>query len=196
MKESIHQILKQLPSHLEGRFILGVDGLSRSGKTTLVKGMVQELSDRGIPFQVFHIDDHIAERSKRYGTGYEEWYEYYNLQWDVRWLKDHFFEPMKSSNQFQIPYYIPDEDRQTFQNVKILNRGLVIVEGVFLQRSEWRSYFDSVIYLDCPREKRFYRENEDAQMNKVKFENRYWKAEDYYLQNEDPLKKADLIITG
>jgi len=196
LKDSIHQILKQLPTHMEGRFILGIDGLSRSGKTTLVQNLSQELSERNLPFRLFHIDDHIVERSKRYGTGYEEWYEYYHLQWDVQSLKDHFFEQLKSSKPFQLPYYVPDEDRQTYQNIKLPDRCLVIVEGVFLQRPEWRSYFDSVIYLDCPREKRFSRENKDTQMNKTKFENRYWKAEDYYLQNEEPLKQADLIIRG
>ena len=39
------------------------------------------MKQESIPFHIFHIDDHIVERNKRYDTGFEEWYEYYYLQW-------------------------------------------------------------------------------------------------------------------
>jgi uridine kinase len=73
------------------RIVLGIDGLSRSGKTTLTKKVVQHLQEKYISVCLFHIDDYIVERKERYNTGYEEWYEYYNLQWDVKWLKDNLF---------------------------------------------------------------------------------------------------------
>jgi len=55
---------------------------------------------------------------------------------------------------------------------------------------------DSVVFLDCPREERFLRENEETQTSKEKFENRYWKAEDYYLQEVEPVECADVVIRG
>jgi uridine kinase len=65
--------------------------------------------------------------------------------------------------------------------VLIPNDCVVIIEGVFLQRKEWREFFDYIVYLDCPRETRFLREGEIVKGNIEKFRNRYWKAEDYYL---------------
>ena len=50
------------------------------------------MKQEGIPFRIFHIDDHIVERNKRYHTGYEEWYEHYYLQWDIEWLRRKFFK--------------------------------------------------------------------------------------------------------
>ena len=51
-----------------------------------------------------------------------------------------------------------------------------------------------MVYLDCPRETRFLRESKKTQKNLSKFENRYWKAEDYYLETELPKDRADLVI--
>lgn len=71
---------------------------------------------------------------------------------------------------------------------------MIIIEGVFLQRSEWRSFYDYVVYLDCPRNKRFLRESNATQKDIEKFRNRYWQAEDYYLKMEAPAKQANLIL--
>ena len=178
----------------EQRYILGLDGLSRSGKTTLVHQLSTILKKEKIPFYIFHIDDHIVERKKRYNTGYEEWYEYYHLQWDVEWLKGNLLKKLRNDNQFLLPFYNEKTESQEFRQVTLPKNGLIIVEGVFLQREEWRETYDSVVYLNCGRERRFSREAETTKQKIEKFKNRYWKAEDYYLNTVNPLCKADIII--
>ncbi|MFP3442419.1 hypothetical protein R0K18_32275, partial [Pantoea sp. SIMBA_133] len=71
---------------------------------------------------------------------------------------------------------------------------VVIIEGVFLQRKEWREAFDRMLYLDCTKAVRFQRESEETQQKVKKFEDRYWKAEEYYLENVRPGEKADIVI--
>ncbi|MEH7463006.1 kinase [Bacillus thuringiensis] len=178
------------------RFILGIDGLSRSGKTTLVNKLSQNMKEKKIPFQVFHIDDYIAQREKRYNTGNEEWYEYYNLQWNTDWLKQHFFSKLKSSNHLTLPVYDNESDTHSKKEIQLSNACVIIIEGVFLQRKEWRSFYDYVVYLECPRSMRFLRESGDTQKNIAKFENRYWKAEEFYVNTEAPDKHADLVLKG
>nr|WP_181350301.1 AAA family ATPase [Thalassobacillus sp. CUG 92003] len=154
------------------RCILGVDGLSRSGKTTFAHKLKSSLIDQPYPIVIYHIDDYIVDHARRYHTGYEEWYEYYYLQWDVEKLQ-----------------------RELFQNLRGESEGaLIIVEGVFLQRKEWRDYIDYVVYLKCSKEERFNRESQDTQQNVEKFRNRYWKAEDYYINTVDPERKGDLVL--
>ncbi|MBN9656277.1 AAA family ATPase [Halobacillus sp. GSS1] len=167
----VEEILQRLPSLNEGeKFILGIDGLSRSGKTTLTQKIQNELQKVPVPIVTYHIDDYIVERQKRYHTGYEPWYEYYFLQWDVQALKGELFKALEKEN------------------------GLVILEGVFLQREEWRKFFDFVVYLQCSRELRFSREGEGTRKKITKFKERYWKAEDYYIETVDPERQADLIV--
>lgn len=176
------------------RCILGLDGLSRSGKTTLSKKLCERLKGRNIPHQLLHLDDYIVEREKRYQTGNEEWIEYYQLQWDVKWLTKNFFGNLKLSNELNLPFYDVESDTNKMKTIQLPVQGVIVIEGVFLQRKEWRSFFDNMVYLDCPRTERFLREGHEAQENISKFTNRYWKAEDFYLSTVSPKAQADLVM--
>ncbi|MGH1281754.1 kinase [Bacillus basilensis] len=191
---STNELINIMKKHKENRFILGIDGLSRSGKTTFVTNLKENMKQESIPFHIFHIDDLIVERNKRYHTGYEEWYEYYYLQWDIEWLRQKFFQKLQNETKLKLPFYYDDTDTCEMKKVQIPIVGVIVIEGVFLQRKEWRDFFHYMVYLDCPRETRFLRESKKTQKNLSKFENRYWKAEDYYLEMESPKDLADLVI--
>ncbi|SDX12600.1 uridine kinase [Marininema mesophilum] len=197
MERNLSILLEHFPKVETGkRFILGIDGLSRSGKTTLGKKLHQVLREKGIPVSVFHIDDYIVERKKRYHTGHEQWFEYYHLQWNVPWLREHFFRKLHESSSFTLPLYDKSSDSHSQQNINLPYHGIVIIEGVFLQRSEWRGFYDFVVYLDCPREKRFARESGSAQSRIGKFKERYWKAEEHYIEAGKPKNIADLVLNN
>ena len=176
------------------RFILGIDGLSRSGKTTFAKSLRETLRKEQRDSCLFHLDNHIVERKNRYDTGQEEWHEYYNLQWDVDYLRENLFAKLRSSSEVNLMFYDAKLDRQVIRTVLLPMDCIVIVEGVFLQRLQWREFFDLLVYLDCPRETRFSRETDRSQSNIEKFSNRYWKAEDHYLDSVRPFVGADMII--
>lgn len=195
MEVDILKIDAMIPKLKSGkRFVIGIDGLSRSGKTTVVNKIKEQLLEEKVPVCIFHIDDYIVERKKRYNTGQAEWYEYYQLQWDTKWLKENFFEKLRLSNEFYMPTYDDYADKQKMWKVKIPETCLIIIEGVFLQRNEWKSFYDYIFYIDSPREERFKRENLSTQNNIDKFRNRYWKAEDYYLETEEPMKNSDFVF--
>jgi uridine kinase len=192
LRYDLREIISAIPS--QGRTILGIDGLSRSGKTTFVEQLSEFLKKEGIAYQIFHIDDHIVECNQRYHTGFEEWYEYFHLQWDVNWLRENFFEKLAHDKQINLPFYDPHMDTHERKSVTLPKAGLIIVEGVFLQRKEWKDFYHHIIFLDCPREKRFMRETETTKQNREKFEKRYWKAEDYYMNTFRPLESADIVL--
>lgn len=176
------------------RFILGIDGLSRSGKTTFVKELSSFLSKKEIESTVIHLDDHIVGSSKRYNTGHEEWEEYYYLQWDTESLKKSLFDNLIHSNEIELPFYDNDSDQHIYKKLKLKGKNILIVEGIFLQRAEWKPYFDCTVFIDCPRDIRFARESSHTQQNIKKFRNRYWKAEDYYMEKLRPVEQADIVI--
>ncbi|MCA1064168.1 kinase [Rossellomorea sp. AcN35-11] len=176
------------------RVILGIDGLSRSGKTTFVTKMEQHLRRNTIPVCIFHMDDFITDRKRRYNTGHEEWFEYYHLQWDAEWITDHLFSELKVAGELNLLIYDESSDSHKEKVVNLPDTSLIIMEGVFLQREEWRAFYDHVIYLDCPREKRFQREKNGTQQKIEKFQKRYWKAEEYYMKTVAPKERADLVI--
>jgi uridine kinase len=145
---------------------------------------------------VFHIDDHIVERKRRYNTGFEEWQEYYDLQWDVVELRRELFEKLRHTPDINVPFYNSEQDETANRTVVTPHDCIVNVEGVFLQRQEWRQFLDFVVYLDCLRATRFQRESTSTRQQIVKFQRRYWKAEDHYLAKANPLSSADMVINS
>ncbi|KAB2331378.1 kinase [Bacillus mesophilum] len=195
LEDKITNLFRRIPKVEQGqKVILGIDGLSRSGKTTIVRYIEQHIQKKNILACVLHIDDYIVERAKRYNTGNEDWHEYYNLQWDVELLKEKLFRKLREANELQLLTYDNTSDSQKLQTVKIPDTCLIIIEGVFLQRKEWRDYFDFMVFLNCAREERFNRESIDTQNKIEKFQKRYWKAEDYYMETVSPIEQADLVI--
>ena len=193
-KSLLTKLIASIPKPANGeRLIIGIDGLSRSGKTTFVHKIETYLLEEKIPVHIFHIDDYIVEKKRRYHTGHQEWHEYYYLQWDVEWIKENLLKQLKDSKELRLLTYDPDQDMQIEQMVSIPDTCFILLEGVFLQRTEWRSFFDFMIYLDCSREKRFARESLETQQKLDKFKNRYWKAEDYYLDSLKPQEQADFV---
>lgn len=156
MEDNLRILLKSIPAIEKGnRMVLGIDGLSRSGKTTFVNKLCYSFQEKNVSLCVFHMDDHIVESKKRYNTEHEEWYEYYNLQWNVEWLRENMFKKLRGSNNLNLPFYDNDSDVHSILNIQIPDSCVILVERVFLQRQEWRDYYDYLVYLDCDRDVRF-----------------------------------------
>lgn len=178
------------------RLVIGIDGLSRSGKTTFAELLGNALKQRGREYSLFHLDEFITKKRERYHTGFEEWYEYYLRQWDVESLTTQLFQKASAASSLTLSYYNEKRDKHETRKVHLPENGVIIIEGVFLQREEWLPYLDYVIYIDCSKEVRFSRESWRAQMDRNKFIRRYWKAENFYLNEVNPRNCADKVINN
>ncbi|WP_029425016.1 kinase [Alkalibacillus haloalkaliphilus] len=188
-------------SHQKSKpFIIGVDGLSGSGKTTLSKKLLKYIQSQGYKLSSIHLDDHISLKSSRYNTGHEEWFEYYYLQWDIELLTEQLFKRVNNKANLYLPFYNKLEDDYVYREIQVRQKDFCIIEGIFLQRAQWKPYLDFTVYLDCPRDIRYkrIRERERNIGNKreivSKNERRYWPGEEYYLRVEQPKAQADFII--
>lgn len=181
--------------------LIGIDGLGGAGKTSFIKELSRELKNFNCEIGMFHLDDHIVEKNKRYRTGYEEWYEYYYLQWDIEGLITNLLEPLHKQNHVILPFYNKSADLISTRQVDVLKDSIVLIEGIFLQRKEWRYYFDYVVFLNCPfevrRDRVLHRDSYlgDYQARLKKYTERYWLGEQHYMETVQPLTATDLIIT-
>ncbi|WP_226672381.1 kinase [Rossellomorea aquimaris] len=178
-------------------FIVGIDGLGGAGKSTFAEALKREIK---YGTSILHLDDHIVGKSHRYGTGNEEWYEYYALQWDIASLTSDLFQKLHHNVGILLPFYDSSTDTIVQKKFHYTKDTIILIEGVFLQRKEWRDFFDYVIFIDCPPETRAERVIGrdvylgDVQERIAKYEQRYWKAEDYYLLHDHPIGRADYIF--
>lgn len=180
--------------------VVGIDGLGGAGKTNFSKKIEQELRKFNCNVSTFHLDDHIVEKNKRYQTGHEEWYEYYYLQWDINEIVTSLLEPLNNGDHTHLPFYDKSTDSITMIRIDILPNSIVFIEGIFLQRKEWKGYFDFIVFLDCPfevRQKRvLYRDSYigDFTARLKKYTERYWLAERHYIKIVRPASIADLVL--
>ena len=181
----------------DGSFLIGIDGGGGSGKTTYAYKLQRQVKGSII----VHLDEFIHKRVVRYNEEYEEWYCYYHLQWRYDYLIQKLLQPLKSGlavNE-KIEVYNKETDSYILREIEIPVGKTVIIEGVFLQRPELRPYFETVIYLDVDQETRLKRiSDRDTYLGSkeeiaLRYEKRYFPAEEKYIEQCNPLALADLI---
>jgi len=184
-------------NHSKCSTLIGIDGLGGSGKTMYAYKLQRQLEGSVI----LHLDDFVHKKEVRYNDNYEGWYCYYHLQWRYDYLIQKLLLPLKSGLDVNeiIEVYNRETDSYTLRKIEIPVGTTVIIEGVFLQRPELRPYFETVIYLELDKETRLQRiSDRDIYMgNKeevaLKYEQRYFPAEEKYIEQCNPLALADVI---
>lgn len=187
---------------LQKTLIIGIDGLGGSGKTTIANSLKQELSNKNYNSVILHIDDFIHPRNIRYDEAKEEWYCYYYIQWRYDYLIKEILMPIKEGIEIdkQIELYDKDNDIYILEQIKIPRGSILLLEGIFLQRKEIREYFDYIVYLDTPKRTRLNRViNRDKYIGNLedinlKYERRYFPAEDKYIEEYHPMDNADFVL--
>jgi uridine kinase len=183
-------------------YIVGIDGLGGAGKSTMVNSLMLQLQNEDYHSYVLHIDDFIHTKHIRYDESKEEWYCYYNMQWRYDYLVEEILCPIKKGNKIDklIEIYDKEKDAYILEPICIPQSSVLLIEGIFLQRKEIKSYLDYIIYIDVPQEIRFNRvlardsyigELDDI---KCKYERRYFPAENRYLLEYSPIENADFVL--
>ncbi len=196
----VKQIKKQRSS--KQIYIVGIDGLGGAGKSTLANSLKLQLQNENLHPYVLHIDDFIHPKHIRYDRSYEEWYCCYNIQWRYDYLVNEILSPIKRGDEIdkKIELYDKENDRYIIQPIHISQGSVLLLEGIFLQRKEIRSYLDYIIYLDVPQKVRLNRAlKRDGYIGgfediKCKYERRYFPAEEKYILEYSPIENADFVL--
>lgn len=183
-------------------YTVGIDGLGGAGKSTIVNSLKLQLQNEDYHPYVLHIDDFIHPKHIRYDQSKEDWYCYYNIQWRYDYLVEEILSPIKNGDKIDklIELYDKENDRYVIQRIYIPHGSVLLLEGIFLQRKEIKSYLDFIIYLDVPQEVRLNRVlTRDGYMGglediKCKYERRYFPAEKKYILEYSPIENANFVL--
>ena len=154
---------------------IGIDGGGGAGKSTLA----QAVKDNSPNITIVQMDDF-----------------YFKDRFDCQRLKKQVLEPLSRNQTAEYQRY--DWRRKTLAEWrKVEAGGMLIVEGVYSTGKELADFYDYKVWVDCPREIRLKRGLErDGEKAREIWEKQWMPAEDFYIVNDSPRERADLIING
>ncbi len=162
------------PAALAGRgFVLvGIGGRGGSGKTTLA---------RSIPGAQIVGTDEFWD-----GTGFE-----------LSRLRTEVVEPILRAEPAEFHAYSWELQRPFEQARVVLPQGVIVIEGVCALHAMFREAYDLRIWVEAPRGLRLARGiARDGEESREVWETRWMPSEDRYVERDDPVSAADLIVDG
>jgi uridine kinase len=202
--EVVSHILERRGVYPKKHFLVGVDGVDGSGKTTFAHNLINHITTE-IP-EVFacvvSIDNFHQQREFRYRQGRDSPRGYFEDSFDYESLKELVLIPLEEAGGLACQIFLKVHDletdvKQAGEPISIPAASIVIVEGVFLHRPELREFFDFSIFLDVPFEESVRRMSErDGSPADVSHPalRRYIEGQKIYLDECQPRERANLLI--
>lgn len=177
-------------SRRSSTLLIGIDGCGGSGKSTLAKVIASNCTQ----CVIVHMDDFylpsqqiIKEKPQNKPIG---------ADYDWERMRDQVLVPLHNDREGLYQRYDWDNDQlEEWHTVPV--GGVVIVEGVYSTRNELKNDYDLKIWVDCPRKTRLARGLErDGEAARERWENDWMISEDVYVKEQQPEKRADILIDG
>lgn len=184
-------ILQRLMTLHEGKehaFVVGIDGGSGAGKTSLAQHLQQELPN----VTIIATADFMVPLSQQAQSHYKK----IGGEMDWQRLKEQVLIPLAMNKAAKYWCYEPAEP-MTQQWKEVPPQGIVIVEGIYSTRLELAPYYDLKIWVDAPKHIRLARNiAKDGHQTKAYWEQEQLPQEQYYIDEHLPHKYADMLLDG
>ena len=200
--EVIREILERRATIPETRSLLvGVSGIDGCGKGYLATQLEARLALRGVIPAILNVDGWLNLPEKRF---------------DQRAPAKNFYENAIRFDEFFAKLVIPLRDRRSVHLIAdfmeetashyrkhtydVKDVSVVLVEGIFLFKSQYRSYFDLAIWIDCSFPTALARAIARAQEGLspaktiIAYDTIYFPAQRIHLALDKPQENADVIF--
>ena len=181
------------------RTIVAVDGVDGSGKTRFADALAPWISRAGVGVVRASIDGFHNRREVRYERGRHSPEGFYQVSYNYAVFKTDLVAPfLAGASQVQTARFDHKTDQEvTTATVDVPSRCILLVDGIFLHRSELAHLWTYSIFLSVPFSETFARmvardgtaANPDADSNR-----RYRRGQQIYLDACNPEAKANVVI--
>ena len=155
-----------------GFLLVGIGGRGGSGKTTLA---------RAVPGAQIVSTDEFWD-----GEGFE-----------LSRLRAEVVDPILRAEPAEFHAYSWELQRPFEQARVVLPVGVIVIEGVCALHTMFREAYDLRIWVEAPRELRLARGiARDGEEAREVWETRWMPSEDRYVEQDDPISAAHLIVDG
>jgi uridine kinase len=189
-----------------GPLMVGIDGITASGKTTFADTLAQMIGELDRPVVRTTIDGFHHPPETRYQQGKESPEGYYADSFDYDTLVKTLLSPLSNLGDEKLDLPTATYDFRTQREVPDSHASfdagtILLFDGVMLFREEINRYWDYRIYVDARYQTGFIRgvprdskSEEDQMVVGQKYLNRYFPGQRYYQATAKPLDQADVIL--
>lgn len=182
---------------------IAINGIEGTGKTFFAGKLAKYLNSENIDAIQVSIDGFHFNKETRYKQGRDSARGYYEDSYDEL----SFVEKVLMASQSEIPTIIKaihDLETDEYLNLaptRIDNKTILITDGAYLFKPNYRNHWDLKIYLKTSFEIAMKRGTQrdkislgGIELAKEKYEKRYHKSSRIYLTENEPEKIADIVI--
>ena len=185
----------------EAPFVVGINGIDGSGKTSTASKFAGFLEDETQEVQLIHIDDFHNPKSLRYAEEAPEPEKYFHQSFNLQTVIDELLTPLRTEKQLQKTLKLLNLETDQFdleRTYSITPESIVIFEGVFLFRSDLLPFLDYRILVDIPfeesKKRAVLRAPHLTEDDLASYDRKYIPAQKQYFETCQPHKVADLVI--
>jgi uridine kinase len=200
--EVTRKILEQRATVSPSRGLLvGISGIDGCGKGYVTRQLEAHLGLHGVTTAILNVDGWLNLPEKRFDRTVPATKFYQNA---IRF--DEFFTrlvlPLRNARSVHLVADFAEETASHYRKhtYDIRDVSVVLVEGIFLFKPQYRKYFDLAIWIDCSFPTALARAIERAQeglspANTIAaYETIYFPAQRIHLAQDQPREHADLIF--
>ncbi|WP_422092007.1 hypothetical protein [Tenacibaculum ovolyticum] len=182
---------------------IAINGIEGTGKTVLAEKLTKYLNSENLNAIQVSIDGFHFNKEVRYRQGRDSAKGYYEDSYD----EIVFVEKVLKTSQTDFPNYttathnLETDEYLSLEPIKLENNSILITDGAYLFKPNYRNHWDLKIYLKTSFEiamKRGVERDKDSlggvELTKEKYEKRYHESSRIYLAENEPEKIADIII--
>ena len=181
---------------------VAIDGLDAAGKTTFADALVAPLQTRGALVVRASVDDFEHPRARRHARGRFSAKGYYRDSFDYDALRTLLLDPLASGASPALvrtrAFDLAADRPVAVRPVAVPSRGIVLVDGVFLQRPELSACWDLIVWLEVNEaesmRRALMRAGGDSLELRRLHEARYLAGHRLYRDEVDPRASAAIVI--
>jgi uridine kinase len=200
--EAIDRILARHAEVPENRSLLvGISGIDGSGKGYVAGQIEAHLGQYGVPAAIVNVDGWLNLPEERFSSTApaEHFYEH-----AIRF--EEFFSqlvlPLRDHRSLHLVADFADETAPSFRKhtYDFKDVGVVVVEGIFLFKPQYRQFFDLAIWTECSFHTALARaisrgqEGLSTAKTIAAYETIYFPAQRIHFAQDKPRENADLIL--
>ena len=183
--------------------LVGISGIDASGNGFVAAKLASILKDKGFRTAVIDVDGWLNLPNVRFGDQ-NSGKHFYNHALRLEEMFERLILPLKESGSVDIEADFAEEAATEFHRRRYLidHADVVLLEGIFIFKRQYRKLFDLKIWIDCSFETAIKRavtrsqEGLSADDTSKAYRSIYFPAQITHFKRDQPREAADLTIVN